>query len=47
MNHEQLETLAELAEDFLCDRNIPLISHSYRNIIQQAQQHGFQLPTEQ
>jgi hypothetical protein len=40
-SHEALETLAEEAEDFLNDRDIELTSHSYENIIKQAQQHGF------
>jgi hypothetical protein len=37
------ETLAEDAEDFLNDRDIELTSHSYENIIAQAQQHGFKV----
>jgi predicted ATP-dependent serine protease len=37
------ETLAEDAEDFLYDRDIELTSHSYENIIAQAQQHGFRV----
>jgi hypothetical protein len=40
-SHEALETIAEDAEDFLNDRDIELTSHSYENIIAQAQQHGF------
>lgn len=40
-SHEALETIAEEAEDFLNDRDIELTSHSYENIITQAQQHGF------
>ena len=40
-SHEALETIAEEAEDFLYDRDIELTSHSYENIIAQAQQHGF------
>jgi hypothetical protein len=40
-SHESLETIAEEAEDFLNDRDIELTSHSYENIIAQAQQHGF------
>ena len=40
-SHEALETIAEEAEDFLNDRDIELTSHSYENIIAQAQQHGF------
>jgi hypothetical protein len=35
------ETLAEKAEDFLDDLGIAVDSHSYDNIINQAQQHGF------
>jgi hypothetical protein len=42
-SHEALEELAEEAEDFLYDRDIELTSHSYENIIQQAQQHGFKV----
>ena len=42
-SHESLETIAEEAEDFLNDRDIELTSHSYENIIQQAQQHGFKV----
>jgi hypothetical protein len=41
ISHEALETIAEEAEDFLNDRDIELTSHSYENIIAQAQQHGF------
>jgi hypothetical protein len=43
LTHEALETIAEDAEDFLHDRDIELTSHSYENIIQQAQQHGFKV----
>lgn len=39
--HELLEELADEAEDFLNARKIELTSHSYENIIKQAQQHGF------
>ena len=41
LTNDQLEALAEEAEDFLNDRDIELTSHSYENIIKQAQQHGF------
>jgi hypothetical protein len=41
--HEQLEALAEDAEDFLNEMRIELISHSYGHIIAQAQQHGFKV----
>jgi hypothetical protein len=43
LTHDQLEELAEDAEDFLNDRDIELTSHSYENIIAQAQQHGFKV----
>ena len=43
ITNEQLEILAEEAEDFLHDRDIELTSHSYENIISQAQQHGFKV----
>ena len=43
LTHEQLEMIAEDAEDFLNDRDIELTSHSYENIIAQAQQHGFKV----
>ena len=42
-SHEALETIAEEAEDFLYDRDIELTSHSYGNIIQQAQKYGFKV----
>jgi len=42
-SHEALEALAEEAEDFLNDRDIELTSHSYENIITQAQKHGFKV----
>jgi hypothetical protein len=41
--HIHLEYLAEEAEDYLNDLNIPLISHSYGNIIEQARKHGFDI----
>jgi len=41
MTHEELEILSEIAEEYLEDKNIPLISHSYRAIILQAQENGF------
>jgi len=43
LTHEQLEMIAEDAEDFLNDRDIELTSHSYGNIILQAQKHGFKV----
>ena len=42
LSHEELESLAEDAEDYLWDRNIPLYSHSYVNIISQAVSYGFE-----
>lgn len=39
--HERLENLAEDAEDYLSERNVPLYSHSYENIIAQAVRYGF------
>ena len=42
-SQESLETIAEDAEDFLYDRDIELTSHSYGNIIQQAQKYGFKV----
>jgi hypothetical protein len=44
LSHSELEFLAELAEDFLFDRDIKLTSHSYRNIITEAVENGFNLP---
>ena len=41
LSHEQLESLAEDAEEYLYDLNIELVSHSYANIISQAVRHGF------
>jgi hypothetical protein len=43
LSHEQKELLAEDCEDFLLHRNIPLRSHSYDNIINQALREGYQL----
>jgi hypothetical protein len=43
LTHDQLEMIAEDAEDFLNDRDIELTSHSYGNIIQQAQKYGFKV----
>ena len=43
LTHDQLEMIAEDAEDFLYDRDIELTSHSYKNIILQAQKHGFKV----
>lgn len=42
--HHFLESIAEDAEDYLCDLDIPLISHSYENIIRQAVSLGFKSP---
>ncbi len=41
LSHEELESLAEDAEDYLIDRSINLDSHSYVNIIVQAVSYGF------
>jgi hypothetical protein len=43
LTHEQQEMIAEDAEEFLIEREIELISHSYGSIIRQAQQHGFKV----
>ena len=43
LSHEQLESLAEDATEYLWDLNIDLISPSYVNIIDQAIRHGFQI----
>lgn len=43
LSHEQLEILAEDAADFLEDCGVELISHSYINIIRQAQQYGYEI----
>ena len=43
MSHEEKEALAEDCEDFLLHRHIPLVSHSYDNIIRQALKEGYQL----
>jgi hypothetical protein len=43
LTHDQLEMIAEDAEDFLYDRDIELTSHSYGNIILQAQKYGFKV----
>jgi hypothetical protein len=43
LSHEQKEALAEDCEDFLLHRNIPLHSHSYDNIINQALKEGYQI----
>ena len=43
ITHEEKEALAEDCEDFLLHRNIPLYSHSYDNIINQALKEGYQL----
>ena len=40
LSHEELESLAEDAEDYLIDRNINLVSHSYVNIVSQAVYYG-------
>jgi len=41
LSHEELESLAEDAEDYLIDRSINLVSHSYVNIVSQAVYYGF------
>jgi hypothetical protein len=43
MSHERKEALSEDCEDFLLHRNIPLMSHSYDNIIMQAIKEGYRL----
>lgn len=43
LTHELKEALAEDCEDFLVHRHIPLYSHSYDNIINQAIKEGYQL----
>jgi len=43
MTHEQKESLAEDCEDYLLHRHIPLHSHSYDNIINQALREGYQI----
>lgn len=43
LTHIQKELLADDCEDFLLHRNIPLQSHSYDTIIQQALKEGYQL----
>lgn len=43
MTHEYKEELSDSCEDFLNHRNIPLMSHSYDNIIIQAVKEGYQL----
>jgi hypothetical protein len=43
LTHEEKEALADACEDFLLHRNIPLYSHSYDNIINQALKEGFQV----
>ena len=43
LTHVQKELLADDCEDFLLHRSIPLQSHSYDHIIQQALKEGYQL----
>jgi hypothetical protein len=43
LTHEQKESLAEDCEDYLLHRHIPLHSHSYDNIINQALREGYQV----
>ena len=43
LTHEQKESLAEDCEDYLLHRHIPLHSHSYDNIINQALREGYQM----
>ena len=42
LSHGELEVLSDDCEDFLVHRNIPLVSHSYVNIIRQALREGYQ-----
>jgi hypothetical protein len=44
LSHSLLEVVAEDAEDFLNNLSVPLMSHSYENIIQQAVSLGFTSP---
>ena len=41
LTHEALEIVSEDATEYLTERNIRLVSHSYQNIILQAIKHGF------
>ena len=43
LTHEQKEALSEDCEDYLVHRHIPLHSHSYDNIIDQAMKEGYQI----
>jgi|TARA_Y100000389_G_C17463852_1_gene523868 hypothetical protein len=43
LTHEEKEALSEDCEDYLLHRHIPLVSHSYDNIIMQALKEGYQL----
>ena len=43
MTHEEKECLAEDCEDYLIHRHIPIHSHSYDNIINQALKEGYQI----
>jgi hypothetical protein len=43
LTHDQLEALSEDCEDYLIHRYIPLTSHSYSNIINQAIKEGYRL----
>lgn len=43
MPHAVKEALAEDCEDYLLHRHIPLMSHSYDNIIMQALREGYQM----
>lgn len=43
LSHEELEVLADDCEDYLLHRNIPLFSHSYHNIINQALKEGYKI----
>ena len=42
LSHDQKEALAEDCEDYLVHRHIPLRSHSYDMIIEQALREGYQ-----
>ena len=41
LTHDELEALSEDCEDYLIHRYIPLTSHSYSNIINQAIKEGY------
>ena len=43
ITHDDKEALAEDCEDYLLHRHIPLYSHSYDTIINQALKEGYQM----